>query len=180
MYIDFNLRFPIDQLADFADLYNQKNKYRDQESSIVNELGPKARTNGYLTKKDFLEICCWKSTRPKKWAEQNSEEFIKEISTIALSAHSEKIHIGILTLLQGVLYPTASAILHIVHKKPYPILDFRALWSLGLDKLPYDYTYKFWINYTTTCRELAKFSGLSMRTVDRALWQYSADNQPKK
>ena len=88
----------------------------------------------------------------------------------------ERLRIGALRCLSGVEWPTASVLLHLAHKEHYPILDFRALWSLGFDKPP-AYTFDFWKKYVQTCRRLAKQQGVDMRTLDRALWQYSKENQ---
>jgi hypothetical protein len=71
----------------------------------------------------------------------------------------------------------ASVILHWGCHEPYPILDYRALWSLGIDSPP-AYNFNFWWAYTQQCRGLAAQAGVSMRTLDRALWQYSKENQP--
>lgn len=75
-------------------------------------------------------------------------------------------------------YPIpASVILHLYHRERYPILDFRALWSLSVD-VPAFYRFPFWWGYVEYCRELAERTGMDMRTLDRALWQYSRENQP--
>ena len=52
-----------------------------------------------------------------------------------------------------------------------------ALWSLGFSRPP-AYTVDFWLAYTRFMRDLAAASGHSMRELDRALWQYSKENQP--
>ena len=79
-------------------------------------------------------------------------------------------------LLDGVSWPTASAILHFAHRDPYPVLDYRAVWTVGVDSPWYDYA--FWAAYTAFCRALATAHGLTMRELDRALWQFSKDQQP--
>ena len=99
-----------------------------------------------------------------------------QISQIALSTGDEQLRIEIWTLLYGVNWPTASALLHWLHIEEYPILDFRALWSLGYEKPP-PYDFAFWKDYFLYCRALAKQCGVSVRTLDRALWQYSDTNQ---
>ena len=43
--------------------------------------------------------------------------------------------------------PTASVPLHLAHRDPQPILDFRALWSLGVDKQPSYYSFELWERY---------------------------------
>ena len=62
------------------------------------------------------------------------------------------------------------------HRHPYPILDYRALWSLSL-KLPKCYSFEFWWAYVEYCRELSSRNGVDMRTLDKALWQYSKEKQ---
>ena len=82
----------------------------------------------------------------------------------------------LLRLLHGVEWPTASTLLHFCDERPYPILDYRALWSLGYSRQPH-YTMPFWLSYVGYVRELARRSGHPIRTVDRALWQYSKARQ---
>ena len=103
---------------------------------------------------------------------------MKEVTRYALKTEYDKAAIESLTILHGVGAATASVILHFFHKKDYPILDFRALWSVSLiggDK--YYYSYALWSEYVDFCREPAADAGVSMRDLDRALWQYSKCNQ---
>jgi hypothetical protein len=72
----------------------------------------------------------------------------------------------------------ASVILHWCHADRYPIIDYRALWSLSVEQQPAFYTFDFWWSYVVCCRQLAEEAGVDMRTLDRALWQYSKENQP--
>ena len=69
-------------------------------------------------------------------------------------------------------FPVASAILHFVHKDIYPIIDFRALESSGTKK-PKKYSFSFWWEYVETCRDIASRNNVSMRILNRALWQNS-------
>ncbi|MBI4851367.1 MAG: hypothetical protein HY819_06015 [Acidobacteria bacterium] len=39
------------------------------------------------------------------------------------------------------------------------------------------YSFSFWWDYVLFCREIAERNSISMRVLDRALWQYSKDNQ---
>jgi len=80
-------------------------------------------------------------------------------------------------LLQGVEWPTASVLLHFGYRDLYPILDFRALWSLSVEPPKEGYDFEFWSAYTTHCGSLLGRREVDMRTLDRALWQYSSDNQ---
>jgi hypothetical protein len=49
--------------------------------------------------------------------------------------------------LHGVNWPMASVMLHFAGREPYPVLDFRALWSLNVPK-PSFYTFDLWWAYT--------------------------------
>lgn len=60
---------------------------------------------------------------------------------------------------------------------PYPIIDYRALWSLGLEQKGAYYTFDDWWTYVESCRDLSEQAGVDMRTFDRALWQYSKESQ---
>lgn len=93
-----------------------------------------------------------------------------------MAIKSERLRIEALTLLDGIGWPSASVILHFFHKQKYPILDYRALWSVSLE-VPYRYIFEFWWAYVIYCRDLAKNAKVTMRTLDRALWQYSKENQ---
>ena len=81
-----------------------------------------------------------------------------------------------LTILDGVLWPTASVILHFFHSDRYPILDYRAIWSVDADD-SFEYNLDNWLQYVTFCRKIADQASVDMRTLDKALWQFSKDNQ---
>ncbi len=140
-------------------------------------MGRTAREQGYYTRDGFLGVSRWKSPRPKPHREKNDEETVREVTRFALSTPVERLRIEVFTLLHGVSWPSASVFLHLGHRDPYPILDFRALWSLGIDHPPEEYTFEFWWPYVEACRGLADQAGVDMRTLDRALWQYSKERQ---
>jgi hypothetical protein len=136
------------------------------------------RTNGYLTKGQLRLLAEWKSPRSSPNVDNNSQRFVKEVTAFALTCRDERARIESLTVLDGVLWPTASVVLHLYHRDPYPIVDFRALWSVHTEP-PTRYSYAFWQSYVDFCRSLAKRNRVSMRTLDRALWQYSKSNQSR-
>ena len=79
----------------------------------------------------------------------------------------------LLRLLDGVDWPTASTILHFGDEFEYPILDYRALWSLGYEKPP-RYTMEFWLAYLKFTRRLA---GSVKTTVRASTWRASASGR---
>ena len=109
--------------------------------------------------------------------EKNDDHYVRTITEFALQTKDKRAKIESLTLLDGVGWPTASVILHFFGAGNYPILDYRALWSVGAE-VPAEYDFPFWWEYVKFCRAIADRTGHSMRTLDRAIWAYSATNQP--
>jgi hypothetical protein len=97
---------------------------------------------------------------------------VKEVTGAALRSKNERFKIEVLRLLDGVDWPTASVILHFCDRGQYPIVDVRALWSLGVTTPP-AIDFPVWMEYTQFLRGVSADAGVSMRTLDRALWQYS-------
>lgn len=167
----FKLRFPKSEIAPWAKKYNYKN-----EDLVCNVLAPNIQKQKYLTKSEFTFLCRWKSQRPTKQFEKNDEAFIIEVTKIALTTPNPRLSIEVLTLLNGVSWPVASVILHFGKDNEYPILDYRALWSLSINQHKV-YDFKLWSSYSTYCKKLANECDVSMRELDRALWQYSKEKQ---
>jgi len=168
---DWKLRFSLSEMQHWASRYSFPG-----ESAITEEIAPSARQRGHLTRGEFLEICRWKSPRTAPRVESNSAHFVAEATRLALGASTEELRIGILLSLRGVGWPTASVILHFCAEDPYPILDFRVLYSLTVTP-PSSYTFPSWWEYTEVVRSLASETSLDMRAIDRALWQYSKENE---
>ena len=129
----------------------------------------------HLSLPELEALCRWKSARPLARIRSNTPAEVEEITRWAFASSIERVRIEALLLLNGVSWPMASAILHWFHHDPYPVIDVRALWSLGRS-VPSSYTFPFWWQYVVTCRKLSIRFRMPMRAIDRALWQYSKDN----
>ena len=92
--------------------------------------GKECLKRGWLEKSEFLTICLWKSRRPKRLYNLNTEEEIRTASKLCFAEADEITKIGHLTKLQGVRIPTASAILSVTNPKRYAIIDERCIQSL--------------------------------------------------
>jgi hypothetical protein len=166
------LRFDHDEIRHFAQ------RYEDPNETMIERLVSNVRAAGHLSKAQLLEVGHWKSPRIVGHLKKNSEELVRETTRIALTTPVEALRICVPQILAGVGFPMASVILHFFHKDEYPVLDFRALWSLGMQE-PKDYSTQFWMHYVEICRAKAAEANVDMRTLDRALWQYSIEHQPK-
>jgi hypothetical protein len=165
------LKFPVRDINRWAKAYSYSRGESDLEAMI-----PKVKRAGYLTKAQLRAVASWKSPRSAGRVKTNDEKYVREVTKFSLASPCDRASIQALTILDGVQWPTASVILHFFHKKRYPILDFRALWSVN-QSVPQQYDYDLWIEYSEYSRKLAKQAGVKMRTLDRALWQYSKKNQ---
>lgn len=169
----------IEEYARRYDKWYNKTAYKKTEVRIKEWL----RTHCYLNKGKFVETGCWKSPRSRQHFEheENNDNTVREITRFSLEAQSEKARAESLFVLKGVGYPVASTILHFAFPKKYPILDFRALWSLGgkwreMSK-EQNYNFDFWTEYCGEIQTISRETGEDIRTIDKALWQYSKERQ---
>ena len=170
----FRLPFPPDQIAHWAAEYD----YDDRTAVGV---GDGARQRGYLDRADFTELALWKSAgRSKKHLVPNSESYVQAVTAGSLRSTEPRFKIEVLRILNGVDWPTASVILHFCDRERWPIFDYRAFWSLGQPDPAGRYTFTLWDQYTRFTRDLADRTGVSMRTLDRALWAYAKRYQPPR
>ena len=167
----FKLRFPVSAIERWAGRFSYAS-----DAFIEEDLAPAVRRQGYLTRDQFLTIAEWKTARSRPRCERNADAYVREVTGAALASPHEGFKINMLRLLEGVEWPTASVILHFCDRGRYPILDVRALWASGLDKPP-SHSFALWMAYTEYLRGVAEKAGVSMRTLDKALWQYSKERQ---
>jgi hypothetical protein len=150
-------------------------RYEYQDHTLTS-LKSSIQQRGYLLKDELREIARWKAPRSAGHVEKNAEKYVSEVTRFCLRTPNERARIEVLATLDGVSWPTASVILHFFHLEPYPILDYRALWSVSID-VPSQYGFELWSKYVDFCRRIAKKNRVRMRTLDKALWQYSKENQ---
>lgn len=159
----------------YEELYD-KMFFGKSDSIVEKELIGWFSAHRYLDRENFLKLGMWKSPRPKRFYEANSEESIIGITGSAIESSEEFYKVCSLQNLKGVSWPVASVILHFAHPDKYMIMDFRAIESLGMKK-PSSYNFDFWMEFTNNVRGLSKQLGVSLRTLDKALWMYSKLNQ---
>jgi hypothetical protein len=163
---EFELQFPPDQIRALAERY----EYEDDER--VRAAGEAARRRGYYTRNEFLIVCAWKTGRSKSKVANNTADEVERATRAAFEAQDEATRMEALLELKGVGVPTASTLLHFPFPSDYPILDVRALESLG-ERSRTTYPVSYWLRYLDSCRRLAREH--SIRVLDKALWQYSKE-----
>jgi len=164
----FRLQFPAKEIEALAA------RFGNPDDGRMLAVGAAVRARGRFTRAEFIEVCAWKTPRSRPRVAANSEAAVAEVTGRALAADDEVTRFGALLELQGVGAPTASTLLYCAFPDDYPILDVRALESLGV-KSRSTYPMSFWLAYLEACRALSLSSGVSIRTLDKALWQYSKE-----
>lgn len=77
--------------------------------------------------------------------------------------------------LDGFQLPMASSLMHFIFPHSYPIIDKLALWTLMGRKQEVGKNIPLWQTYLFKCMEIKRDYGVSLRTLDRALWQYGKE-----
>jgi hypothetical protein len=165
----FELQFGIDEIEVLAARFPALDG-----DARLHEVGVAVLTRGYYTREEFIEVCAWKTVRSRPKVSRNTEAAVVQATGAAIAAEDEAARMAALLELDGVGVPTASTLLYCAFPDDYPILDVRALESLGV-KPRSQYPLSFWLGYLDACRELAQRAGVSLRTLDRALWQHSKE-----
>ena len=179
------MRLPLDR----SGIFEYEKKYFETEEcrkdkqptdESIEKIQGEVKKNGCLTKSDLKTLARWKVPTGRntlKRVNLNSPAWIEEVTRVALLPKtSKRDRIETLRCLKGVDWAVASAILHWFHQECYPIWDERALRTV---KSPRSRSHKNWEAYVSFCRCQAAKNNVSMRTLDRALWQYD-ESAPKK
>jgi len=122
-------------------------------------------------------LCEWKTARSRSRVARNTDAFVEAITRAAFATEDESERMAALCALRGVEAPTASVLLHFAEPDRYPIIDWRALESLG-ERERATYPIPYWLAYVAACRALAAEAGVTMRVLDKALWQHSRERAP--
>jgi hypothetical protein len=164
----FELQFPGDEIVPLANRFG----YADETRLL--EVGAAVSARGHYTRQEFIEVCAWKTPRSRPRIASNAEAAVLQLTRCALATADEETRMNALLGLSGVGVPTASVLLYAVLPEDYPILDVRALESLGV-KPRSQYSIVFWLEYLSACRELARRYRVAIRTLDKALWEHSKE-----
>lgn len=136
------------------------------------------KKRGYLTRKEFIDVCHWKSARPLKHYQKNDELTVKRITREALATSHEKTRITRLTRLRGVKIPTASAILAMSYPNKYGVIDIRVwkcFYKYGLvndNPKGRSFSPEQWYKYLVKLRYIAKKLKKSCRIIEFTIFNY--------
>lgn len=174
----------------FVDVWSEKydKSYRKGDSQLEQQIRDKLERyysrSGvkYITKDILYDIVHWKSPRIIRHARNNRGGFVREVTMHCFSSSDEQFKVEGLTIMKGVEYRVATAILYFCYPSKYTIMDYRAWWTLqDRNEMPQNYgikdDFEHWEKYLNICREVSKRCNCDLRKLDKALWQYSKENQ---
>src|SRR5262249_42879958 len=96
----FRLRLAKDHLGAYASRYSYAG-----EAELIERIAP-ARARGHLRREEFLALCRWKTPRSQPRCAENREDYVNEVTRIALTTGNEELKIRVLLALHGVSWPT--------------------------------------------------------------------------
>ena len=163
----FQLQFDPSEIRRLAARYS----YKDEKKAF--EAGRQIAAGAY--RRQHLEaIFSWKTKgRGISRLSRNSDDEIADALRVAVAARTERSATAVLMGLNGVRVPVASAVLTMINPERYTIIDNRALAALGVGAAASDVN--LYLAYLFFCRRLAADHGVSLRELDRALWQWSKE-----
>jgi hypothetical protein len=163
----FHLQFDPTKIEEIAARYS----FREDDKPL--EAGNHIQKGEY-TRKNLETIFEWKTGgRGRSRLQKNEDRDIADALRLATRAETDRAAVAVLVGLNGVQVPVASAILTAIYPERFTIIDFRALEALGLTNA--NVSIGFYLDYLAACRKLAREHKLSLRTLDRALWQWSKE-----
>ena len=160
------------QTEKFVLKYDEGMKVEDAEKeSVLMKRMSEAAERGNMTRDDLIAVAKWKwrGGRTRQLCGRNTEAEVEEITAVSFTAESERLRIGALLALCGVHWPMASVILHFAFPDRYPVLDIRAMNTVGGST---HYTFEKCMKYVELCRKASKTHDVSMHTLDKALWTF--------
>ncbi|HJQ71324.1 MAG TPA: hypothetical protein VKA70_20265 [Blastocatellia bacterium] len=154
----------------------------DPATDLIDKLSH-IKQRAYFNKLEFLAMCSWKSPRPRRLYESNSGAQIRRASIELFAAKCEKQRVELLTKLKGVGVPTASAILTLTDPQDYGVIDIR-VWqvlyhygAVATRASGVGFSSENWLEFLERLRYWARKFNVSVRDVERALFEHHRENQ---
>jgi hypothetical protein len=146
----------------------------EADREILEVVGPRVVERRAFDRADLLTVGRWKSVRSSGYLSRNTDTFIEQVTSTSLRAPDDIKHL-VLTLLEGVGVPMASAMLTACFPNRFTVIDVRALATLRALGIITPGVTPDYVSYVATCRSIADETSRDLRTLDRAL--YSANGR---
>ncbi len=162
--------------------------FRQREEPIFEGVGPAVRSRGYFTRDEFLAVACWSNSRPKLDYAANSETTVNAVTAKAIASQPQTRAEHLDSHLRGVRIRTATTLLSVFSPAEYAILDVRTVESLrhltsesgeaAIDDVAISHWDRHYWTYNELCRVHAARLAVPLRSLDRALIEWSKQGCP--
>jgi hypothetical protein len=171
--------------SEIPDLIHQ---YHEDLDSDCFAAGTRIR-NGDLSKENLRVIYRWKMQsrrylgQEQKYFDKNSDEAVANVLRATINAvdrhRDTERAFRELQSLKGIGLPVASAILTAVFPDRFTVIDIMAFRALGVpEETPL--SIPLYLRYLAYCGQQAERLAISLRDMDRAIWQWGHDHPSKK
>lgn len=167
-------KIPYKKLGSLIGIHISTKEYPKTQTVIDTFKNVKKR--GYLRKVELVEVCKWKSPRAIRLIESNSSTSVRNKTRAAFKTRSEKKKLELLTSLQGVSIPMASAILMLADPLRYGVIDIR-VWQLLYEMKTVTknadgvgFNFQNWYQFLIIIRYFAKKYSVNARDIERTLF----------
>ena len=150
-------------------------KEQEIEAQLLITIHKKDAPLKQLNRETLIKITDWKSTRVRSYIQKNKEDYVKAVTKASFQTKNEKLKLEALTLLKGVSFRMASAILMFCFPSNYTVMDWRvweSLKELGFLEGKLKETYDCYRKYNEVCIKIARNHNVTLRQLDKALWQW--------
>jgi thermostable 8-oxoguanine DNA glycosylase len=154
-------------------------KFSSIENYLFNDVHNNFLKNHKLTVTEFYSIVIWKANRAKGYIKNGlleAKTTVNQLTSRIYSTENIRGKIELLTNINGIGYPIASAILTVCYPDEFTIVDYRAVRSLkrygiAMNGNP-STNINSYLNYVSICKKTAQDNHLTLRELDKYLWGY--------
>jgi thermostable 8-oxoguanine DNA glycosylase len=177
--IAFTLMPADSEIPDLIKRYHQTNSCGEVSDEYCLAAGARIR-GGDFSKENLRVIYRWKMDawkylgQEQKYFDMNTDEAVAHALRSAVDGvNTQDIERAFRELesLNGIGLPLASAILTAIFPEQFTVIDIIALRALGAPEKT-SLSMPLYLSYLTFCSEQARRIGISLRDMDRALWQW--------
>ena len=161
----------LDKYPDTSGLYPEQ----------LQEIGDKYQEKGYLTREELYDLAHLNSTRSSYHVKKNPPQRVEKVTEAAYQLEDEFCQLALLTSLQGVATPTASAILTALDDQHHCVIDTRVwatLYRLGyFDREKERFKPEDYLKIIAIVRRMAEETGLKTADIGYALFAYDIEHR---
>lgn len=179
----FALKPKDSEILGLIERYHRTNSSSETSDALCLDAGRRVQ-GGDFSKENLRVMYRWKMASRKylkqeqKYFDKNSDESVARVLRYAVGAVSNG-DVGRafreLQSLEGIGLAVASAFLTAIFPEQFTVIDIIAFRALGVpEKTPL--TVPLYIRYLSYCDHQARRLGISLRDMDRALWQWGHES----